>query len=358
MLDIDIPTIGIEEEHFIVRQDDNNALHDLSPTEADELIRLVGSKLAPEYKACQIEIRTDPSTSGDTLYRDLTETRDAARATLQKIGLDLFTQSTHPFGSARHYPARAGERYRNIEARMGIAVRQLLACGLHVHVGTFDNQDLSVRRLKQMWPITPLLIASNASSRWFEGQDTEWASYRRVLLLGLDAQVPPMVANRREYDAYLSQQYALGAAESPRDIWVDIRPGSNGLKTVEYRAADISSNAADNVALSVLLQGLEWVARKYNLFNVVMSQNSWQLIDKSCRLAAKHGMSANVFNAYVGQVQTLQEFAEYMLRIAREGIMNCGNSDWLPKVHRLFRLPETSPVIHPSQLKLEEILSD
>jgi len=337
-----LPDRGIEEEHFGVSAR-TGELVSWSEPQFQRLEERLPGKFSREYKACQIELLTDPAIKADDLLADIQQSREIASEVLAEYGLELFTGSTHPHGCWIDQPARDDQRYREIEQWLGQLVKRLLVCGLHVHIGTFDDPNTPIHRMAQFWPITPILIAANASSARWEGQDTGCASYRRNILFGLGSLCPPPLSSRAEYEAFIAQQVQVGAAKGESDLWLDIRPGREGLKTVEMRAADIAEDARSNVALATFMQGLEFVARvKPRTFAPFHDGLTRHWLEQNCRLAAKHGLNAEIFDPYWQRPCSLRDFAADMLETARPGITASGNSNWLPTIRNLICPPETT----------------
>lgn len=336
----DLATMGMEEEHFVVSSMTGD-LVSLSEPQFEHLSENLPGKFSREYKACQIELLTAPAIKADELLADITRSRAVAREVLNEYGLTLFTGSTHPRGCWIDQPARDDARYREIEQWLGQLVKQLLVCGLHIHIGTFDDPDTPIHRMAQYWPMTPILIAANASSTVWEGQDTGCASYRRNILLGLGSQCPPPVTSRAEYDAFIAQQVRVGAAKSESDLWLDIRPGRKGLNTIEMRAADIAEDVRSNVALATFMQGLEFVARlKPRSLAPFHDASTRHWLEQNCRLAAKHGLDAEIFDPYSQRPCRLRDFAADMLEIARPGIMASGNANWFQTIQAVICPPK------------------
>ncbi|UWQ99086.1 hypothetical protein K3729_17035 [Rhodobacteraceae bacterium S2214] len=336
----DLATMGIEEEHFVVSKLTGD-LVSLTEPQFKHLAENLGDKFSREYKACQIELLTEPAIIADMLYADITTSRQTASLVLAEYGLTLFTGSTHPYGRWLDQPAREDARYSEIEARLGQAVKQLLVSGLHIHIGTFDDSDTPIHRMAQYWPVTPILIAANASSPMWEGQDTGCASYRRNILFGLGSQCPPPATSRAQYDAFIDQQVAVDAAKGESDLWLDIRPGRAGLNTVEMRAADIAEDATSNVALATFMQGLEFVARvKPRNLAPFFDASTRHWLEQNCRLAAKHGLAAEIYDPYSQRPCSLRDFAADMLDIARPGISASGNANWFHIIENLICPPD------------------
>jgi gamma-glutamyl:cysteine ligase YbdK (ATP-grasp superfamily) len=129
----------------------------------------------------------------------------------------------------------------------------------------------------------------------------------------------------------------LGAAEKENDLWLDIRPGREGLDTVEFRAADISPDVHANVSIAIFLQGLEFIARTrpWSLPDMPDAY-ARNLIEQSARFSAKSGFDAQVFDPFRKSARNLREFSLELLELAAPGINACGNGPWISRIERLF----------------------
>ena len=329
-------TFGVEIELFVVNKD--GGLYDLTDAQRNAISDInTEDKITFEYKACQIEVRSNPSSSGQALLIDLQTTISRIDECLSAWGLATFMGGTHPTGCWKQAQSRPDDRYRKIEGRKGDAVKQLLASGLHVHVGTISDPDAQVRRVRQYWPITPMLVALTPSSSYWNGSHTDWVSWRRIILGALDVSVPPLVDTRCEYDDHIQNLIALDAADAETDLWVDVRPGRDDLPTVEFRSPDVSPALEDNVAVAVFLGAIEWCARQDHTFLAPSySCRKVRLIEISIQLAAKRGMSAKMWNAYDSEVQPVRDFAANLLSRVRPGLEACGNIEWADHLERMI----------------------
>ena len=58
------------------------------------------------------------------------------------------------------------------------------------------------------------------------------------------------------------------------------------------------------------------------------------MIEMNCRLAAKHGLDAEIFDPYEQRVIPLREFSAKLLEIAHPGINATGNSSWISWIEK------------------------
>ena len=127
--------------------------------------------------------------------------------------------------------------------------------GVHVHVG--------IRSAAKVWPLVnglltyhPHLTALSASSPYWSGEDTGYASNRTMLFQQLPtAGLPFQFETWAQYRAYLADVFTTGVVTDPTELRWDIRP-SLTLGTIEVRACDGFARVQDVVAVAALIHCL------------------------------------------------------------------------------------------------------
>jgi carboxylate-amine ligase len=135
-----------------------------------------------------------------------------------------------------------------LRADLGHAVRRLLICGRHVHVGIEDD-DLRIDLMNQATYFLPHLLALSTSSPFWEGEDTGPASYSLTVFdalprTGLPDRLSPHSECRRLVDHFVQ----AGCIEGATRIWWDIRP-SDKVPTLEQRVTEVCSRRRRRRAL-------------------------------------------------------------------------------------------------------------
>jgi len=108
---------------------------------------------------------------------------------------------THPFSRPEEQQVTPKERYRGIATTYQALARELVIFGCHVPVGLADREAaVGVLNRARVW-LAPLLALS-ASSPFWQGADTGYASYRSELWGRWPLAGPPGVfASHADYDA-------------------------------------------------------------------------------------------------------------------------------------------------------------
>ncbi len=250
-------TLGVEEEYALVTSD--GALAD-APDVAVSAHRLIGDQATREISTSQLEVVTPVCSSLAELRAQLTRLRAAAVQAAAEHGCRVLAAGTHPFASWRDQRMSQGETYDLLVRRWGLLARQQLITGQHVHVGV--PPDLCIPVLDRIGPDLPVLLALSASSPFWEGEDTGYASYRtlwfgRWPITG----TLPVLHTREAYDALVTSLVGAGIAESASRLYWDARPSEN-FPTVEVRVADTMPLLDDAVLHAALVRSLVRVAAR------------------------------------------------------------------------------------------------
>ncbi len=147
------------------------------------------------------------------------------------------------------------ERYARMTERFGVIARTELTCGMHVHVSV-DSPAEGVAVTDGVQPWLAVLAALSANSPFLHGEDTGYASYRRILwdqwpTAGPTERFGDVAGYERARDALVTS----GAAIDEGMVYFDVRL-STRYPTVEFRVTDVCPDAADAVTIAGLARGL------------------------------------------------------------------------------------------------------
>lgn len=248
-------TVGIEEEYLIVGRESRDLVREPDPAFLAALSERIGTQVAPEYLQCQVEVGTRPHATVPEAAAELARLRAAVAETAAGFGYAPIAAATHPFAKWREQTHTRKPRYDELRADLGLAVRRLLICGCHVHVG-IEDEDLRIDLMNQAAYFLPHLLALSTSSPFWEGEDTQLASYRLTVFDALPRTgLPDPVVSYSEYRRLVDRLVSAGCIEDGTRIWWDIRP-SWKFPTLEERVTDICSRLADAATIAALFQSL------------------------------------------------------------------------------------------------------
>ena len=251
-------TLGAEWELAIVDAEDfalaSRAPEVLEALKADGNENFQG-KIVGEMLTNTLEIVSGVQAEVAGITADLSETLDYLRSILAPRGLDVLSAGTHPFSPWWEQEVTPAYRYEELVNRTQWWGRQMLIFGVHTHVG-IANRDHVMPIVRALMAYVPHLEAVSASSPYWAGHDTQYASNRAMLFQQLPtAGLPFQLKNWGEYEDYIGDMLHTGVVDSINEIRWDIRPAP-GWGTVEVRVCDGIPTLAELAAVTAFVQCL------------------------------------------------------------------------------------------------------
>jgi carboxylate-amine ligase len=138
----------------------------------------------------------------------------------------------------------------------------------------------------------PHLLALSASSPWWEGEDTGYASNRAMMFQQLPtAGLPFQFQSWREFEGFVHDQKKTGIIDHINEVRWDIRPSPH-LGTVEIRIFDGVSNLEELSALVALTHCLVVdLDRRLDAGEALPVMPPWHVQENKWR-AARYGLDA------------------------------------------------------------------
>lgn len=246
-----MPTIGVEEEFFLLREDGSPALvaADLLEDLADD------AHFHPEWVRYQVETVSGVCTDLTALRDEMTADRRAVAGRAAAHGAAMLAVGTVPYGLPGPEPVTEDERYRALQRHFPEVAADVAACGCHVHVGVPDR-DLALAALNRLRAWLPVLLALSGNSPMWHGRDSGWESYRHEAFSRWpSARMPPVCPDIAAYDRALGDVLAAGEADDLAGVYWLARL-SPRFPTIEIRIADTGLTVADTTLLAALCRGL------------------------------------------------------------------------------------------------------
>ncbi|MDQ1513811.1 MAG: glutamate---cysteine ligase / carboxylate-amine ligase [Microbacteriaceae bacterium] len=301
-------TLGLEWELAVVDHDTG----ELVPAAPDILASLTvedengSSKLASELLTNTVEVISGVNRTVRDGIADLERTIDAVREETDRRGLDLICAGTHPYSKWTDQHVTSKERYVTLIDRTQFWGRQMLIWGLHMHVGV-DHRDKALPILDALLTYYPHLQALSASSPFYAGEATGYASTRAMLFQQLPtAGLPPQLREWDEYESLVSDLTHVGVIDHWDEIRWDIRP-SPKWGTVETRACDGVPTSLEVGALAALVQCLvDDFSERLDAGEELPSLQPWFVRENKWR-AARYGMDAIVIVNSAGDERLVEE---------------------------------------------------
>jgi carboxylate-amine ligase len=247
-------SLGVEEE-FLVFDTDAPRLLDIGPDVVAKAERdgNDAAQFEKELKRAQAELASAPADELDALERDLQERRAELAAAAAKRGARLVASGTCPVRGTTQTTDDA--RYKQMAHRFAAVERRQLVCAMHVHVDV-ESDDEGVAVLNGAAPWLPVLLALSSNSPYAQGEDTGYASFRRVVWDAWPtAGVTAPFADAAEYEHTVEQLIGTGAARDRAMIYFDARLSAK-YPTVELRVCDVGPDVDHAVLIAGLCRGL------------------------------------------------------------------------------------------------------
>ncbi|MEA4943995.1 MAG: glutamate--cysteine ligase [Propionicimonas sp.] len=280
-----------------------------------------------EYLQNMLELVSAPHQRVADAVADLADSLARVRRVLDPLGIRVLATGSHPFSIANQQQPFQGARYDVVKSRTQWWGRQMAICGTHIHVG-IDHRDLALPVTNGLARFYPFFLALSASSPFWEGTDTGYASQRTMIFQQLPTNgLPYRMTRWSEFEAYATELAEVGMINVPGEIRWDVRP-SPKFGTVENRTPDAVPTLAELGCLAALSQCLtEFVARDYEHDHIVEDLPPWLVKENKWR-AARYGLDAEVITPdRPGRVRPLRdyltEWIDRLLPVARD--LDCVN---------------------------------
>ncbi|VVA50137.1 Carboxylate-amine ligase YbdK [Serratia ficaria] len=226
---------------------------------ADLVVADLGDKKRIKHELTKSMVELNSSVHHDIgeLHDELRELCFAIRRSAQRVGCDVCGGGRHLNNDWRKQAITDAQRYRLLASRFGYLSKLACVFGQHIHIGVNDG-DEAMYLCHALTPYFPHLIALSASSPFYQGVDTLFASSR----FSAQNSFPnygclEQIYSWDEFNRYYERLSAAGVIDSIKDIYWDARPKPE-LGTVEIRICDTPlhlSHAALLVGYCRLLAG-------------------------------------------------------------------------------------------------------
>ncbi|MBW0090983.1 carboxylate--amine ligase/circularly permuted type 2 ATP-grasp protein [Pseudonocardia sp. KRD-184] len=283
-----LPLLGAEEEFHVVDLESRR-----SAPEVDALLaRLDGAEFAPELQRSLVETNSPVCATLDDLRHHLRRLRATLESAAEPLGLGVVAAGTVPLtheGDA----VSAGARYERMQHEYQLLVSEQHICGAQVHVDVPDR-DVAVQVVRRVAPYLPTLLAISASSPYWRGRDSGYASFRSMVWSRWPTAGPPgNVETAADYDAMVAELIASGTISDPGMVYFDIRPSSH-LPTVELRVCDACPQVDDVVLIAGLFRALVGRARADLDAGLPLPVSRHELLRAASWRAARSGLEGDL----------------------------------------------------------------
>ena len=293
-------TLGVEEEYMLLDGDSFDLVQHVDTVLAAVAGGEFEARINPELMQSVIEITTPVCRTAADVDQALHRLRDYVGGIARDRGLRVGSAGTHPFSLFERQRITARDRYRALVDQLQYVARRELIFGLHVHVAV-DDPDRAIQVVNGLLVDLPGLLALSASSPFWRGEATGFASSRQVVFAAFPRSgPPPRFRDYADYAEVVGQLERTGCIADYTHIWWDIRPHPR-LGTVEIRVCDAVTRLEDAVALAAYCQALvKYYCERHErgheiptFHRLLTTENKW--------LAARYGLEAPVMDLVTGR---------------------------------------------------------
>src|SRR5919107_2397621 len=244
-------TLGAEEELHLIALD----RWELSARAPLLLSRLPSTFYSAELQRTTVETNTAVVRSLGELREELLRLRKELVAVAGREGLGVAAVGTAPRSTFADFELTRTGRYGRMQEQYRLLVDEQLICGTQVHVGVSDR-DLAVEIAQRVARDLPVLLALSASSPYWNGHDTGYASIRTIIWQRWPTTGSPgPLATAAEYDELVADLIGSGVIADAKMAYFDVRPSSHA-PTLELRVTDSCPLVDDAVLIAGLFRAM------------------------------------------------------------------------------------------------------
>lgn len=326
------PTVGVEWEFALVDRD----TRDLS-NEAAAVIAEIGETphVHKELLRNTVEVVTGICDNAGEAMADLRGTLGIVRPIVRERGMELFCAGTHPFAKWSAAELTDAPRYAELIKRTQWWGRQMLIWGVHVHVG-ISSANKVMPIITSLLNQYPHLLALSASSPYWDGADTGYASNRAMMFQQLPTAGLPFHFQRwSHFERFVHDQKKTGIIDHMNEIRWDIRPSPH-LGTIEVRVFDGVSNIEELGALVALTHCLIVdLDRRLDAGEQLPTMPPWHVQENKWR-AARYGLDAEIILDADSNERLVTEDLDELLNRLYPVAKSLGCADELARASALY----------------------
>jgi glutamate---cysteine ligase / carboxylate-amine ligase len=315
-------TLGVEEELQLL----DPRTGSLSPSAPRLLQRLPTGSFSAELQRSTVEMNTTTAQSLDDLRKDIIRLRAELRSVASDFGLDVAAVGMAPDATDEDFELTVRGRFSRMHEEYRLLVDEQLICGYQVHIGVSDP-DLAVRLASRVTEILPTLLAISASSPFWRGRDTGYASMRTMIwqrwpTSGAFGQLDTM----EQYQKLVENLVATGVISDAKMAYFDVRP-SQHVPTLEVRVCDACPLVDDAVLIAGLFRAAVARGAEEDAAGGPPSQRALPVQRAAMWRAARNGLADQLLGWGVSpQPQLAAEVVEELLAVLRPQLESYG--DW------------------------------
>jgi glutamate---cysteine ligase / carboxylate-amine ligase len=317
-------TIGVEEEYQII----NPETREFRPR-ATRMMRKareeLGDEVTNEFYESQIEIGTPICHTLADVRAELVRLRRGVALAAERDRSRIAAAGTHPFSRWEGQPITHKTRYLELQDDFQQLAREAIIFGCHVHIGIAHRED-AIQVMNRCRPWLPPIIALSASSPFWLGAETGYASYRTQLFTRWPmAGMPQVFASRNEFDDLVTSLVSVGMISDASKIYWDARPSSHA-ETLEFRVADVCPTIDEAVMVAGLCRALARTCLEQHRSGKPLKPPRPELLEAARWRASRFGLDNELIDVQAKKSVPAHVLIESMLTFLRPALEAHG--DW------------------------------
>jgi carboxylate-amine ligase len=277
--------------------------------------------VSTEFLTCQVEYATSPAASVGTAREEMCAIRDhLGRFASENDAVAAGTGT--PFGTGAAASTTPSDRYRTIAWWLGDITGGHQVNGLHVHAEVIDDEQ-RVRALNALRPWLPVLLALSGNSPFWHERDTNYSSWRSILLRRLPMMgCPPPFRDYTDYRAVVDRLVGMGAALDIASLSWTARL-SDRFPTVEVRAFDAQLGVDDALLLAALTRALVTSAEE------PATHLETDALDTALWMAAREGLDGKLLHPHTGEIADTRTLVRVLFTILTPALQTAGDLEFV-----------------------------
>ncbi|HEY0118872.1 MAG TPA: glutamate--cysteine ligase [Cellulomonas sp.] len=296
----------------------------------------LGPQVAGELLLNTVEVSSGRCRTIDEAGAALVGCLDRVRHVAAPLRIELMGGGTHPSANWATQRVTDKQRYATLIDRTQWWGRQMLIFGVHVHVGV-ENRDKVLPLSRAMLTVFGLIQSLSASSPFWGGRDTGYASNRALLFQQLPtAGLPPQLERWDQLEQYVGDMLHVGVIDDVSELRWDIRP-SPRFGTLEMRIADGATNITELTAICALTHCLvEHFSTLIDAGEALPTLQPWFVTENKWR-SARYGMDAILITDSSGGEELVADSVERWLATLAPVAARLGCAAALEQVRVILR---------------------
>ena len=324
-------TLGVEEELQLVDRRSGKLcgvareVIEKADGDRDGALEDVGG-VEPEMQLSQLEIVTPICDSLGEVRSQLVRLRGVASEAAAESGCRLVSAGTNPGSRWADQQVTPGEPYEQIHEVYAQLGREQIVFGCHVHVA-IDDPELRIQAMNHLRPWLPTLLALSASSPFWEGEDTGYASYRYLVFNRWPTFLTPgTFEDWAAYQAHVDLLVETGTIDAPGRVYWTVRPSAT-FDTLEFRVCDACTTVDEAVLVTGLIRALVATSLDRARRRVPVPDVRQELVRAAEWRAARWGLSGELVDLAGGRSAPAVEVVGGLLDHLRPGLEETGDRD-------------------------------